>query len=362
MHMLYIYYDIAIRRGKIMRRCMMCKSIVVNYYGICSTCKQLNKDMADIHINLEGYTALVTGARIKIGYATCLRLLRDGANVIGITRFPYDAIRRYTEEPDYEDFKERLFIYGFDLRRVDLIGELANFLYEHFKSIDIIINNAAQTIKKSRKYYEELTEIEAKAKVLLHGEVLKCLASSQETYNEQSWLSVNPKYEVSKYEESPNYNSWVSKVEELSVEEMLEVQLINVTAPMLLISRLKELMKKSPHKNRFIINVSSVEGRFNRKIKLARHVHTNMAKASLNMMTHSLSLDYSKDDIYMYNVDPGWVSNQFPEDYEVSKNFVPYLSLQDGATRLTHPIYTFLNEDKIKSIGTFYKDFKPITY
>ena len=66
-------------------------------------------------------------------------------------------------------------------------------------------------------------------------------------------------------------------------------------------------MKKSTNKNKFIINVSSVEGKFTKNKKLSRHVHTNMAKASLNMMTHSLSMEYEKDRIYMYSVDHGWV-------------------------------------------------------
>ncbi|HCJ41596.1 MAG TPA: short-chain dehydrogenase, partial [Ruminococcus sp.] len=67
----------------------------------------------------------------------------------------------------------------------------------------------------------------------------------------------------------------------------LEVQLINVTAPFLLTNGLRKYMRASENINKFVINVSSVEGRFNTKQKLARHVHTNMAKASLNMMTHS---------------------------------------------------------------------------
>ena len=36
----------------------------------------------------------------------------------------------------------------------------------------------------------------------------------------------------------------------------------------------------------------------------------NMAKASLNMMTHSLASEYATDGILMYSVAPDWVSNQ----------------------------------------------------
>ena len=117
-------------------------------------------------------------------------------------------------------------------------------------------------------------------------------------------------------------------------------------------------MKKSTNKNKFIINVSSVEGKFTKNKKLSRHVHTNMAKASLNMMTHSLSMEYEKDRIYMYSVDPGWVSNQFPSDYNASKEFEQYLTFEDAASRICYPIYTKLQEEVIKDAGTLWKDYR----
>lgn len=64
-----------------------------------------------MYVDLTGYTAVVTGGRIKIGFATALRMLRDGAKVIVITRYPYDALDRYKKEPDYESFRENLIIY-----------------------------------------------------------------------------------------------------------------------------------------------------------------------------------------------------------------------------------------------------------
>ena len=50
-----------------------------------------------------GRVALVTGARVKIGYQAALMLLRAGATVIATTRFPHDAARRYASEPDFAD-------------------------------------------------------------------------------------------------------------------------------------------------------------------------------------------------------------------------------------------------------------------
>jgi NAD(P)-dependent dehydrogenase (short-subunit alcohol dehydrogenase family) len=46
-------------------------------------------------MDLKGRSAVVTGARIKIGFEVSLRLLRNGCRVIATTRFPTDALQRY---------------------------------------------------------------------------------------------------------------------------------------------------------------------------------------------------------------------------------------------------------------------------
>lgn len=128
-------------------------------YGICKACKRMNKKMEQIHVDLTGYTAVVTGGRIKIGFATALRLLRDGAKVIVITRYPYDALDRYKKEVDYERFKDNLIIYGFNLMQVNKLDKLIQFIKTQFpEGLDFLINNAAQTIKKANSYYQELEQ------------------------------------------------------------------------------------------------------------------------------------------------------------------------------------------------------------
>lgn len=341
-----------------MRKCLMCHERNVEDYGICQNCKGLNERMRLIHRDLSGRVALVTGGRVRIGFATALRLLRDGAKVIVITRFPYDALDRYKKEPDYDTFKERLVIYGFNLMWVNKTEELLQFIREESPDgLDFLINNAAQTIKKSRQYYQELQQQEQEMK-LLHKTADCGLLAEIELENKRNNMLMPVQQSLQIKEESPMFNSWVAKAEDISVQEMLEVQLVNVTMPFLLVGQLKQWMKKSPHKNKFIINVSSVEGRFNKKKKLSRHVHTNMAKASLNMMTHSMSMEYEKEGIYMYSVDPGWVSNQFPSDYMASKEFKQYLTFEDAASRICYPIYTKLHEERIKDAGSLWKDYQ----
>lgn len=343
-----------------MRQCLICKQRKIDYYGICDDCEKMNEEHRNRSADLSGYTALVTGGRINIGYAVCLRLLRNGASVIAVTRYPYDALKRYSAEPDYADFRDRLYICEFDLKRVDRISLLIEYVQTTFpEGLDILVNNAAQTIRKAPSYYAELAAGEERLRLEYNGNLpenfvpLTPIESSDIIPIDNS---------VAPYE-TPNYNSWVAKAEEISPVEMLEVQLINVTAPFLLTGQLKSHIAKSPHANRFIINVSSVEGRFNKKSKLARHVHTNMAKASLNMMTHSLADEYATSRIFIYSVDPGWVSNQFPADYEVSKNFKPYLTFDDGAARICAPIYEHKDDiKKPKDIGCLYKDYKILEY
>lgn len=55
-------------------------------------------------------------------------------------------------------------------------------------------------------------------------------------------------------------NSWTQVVDEVDPLEMLEVQLCNVTAPFLLVSRLRSAMKRSTARRKYIVNVSAMEG------------------------------------------------------------------------------------------------------
>lgn len=55
-------------------------------------------------------------------------------------------------------------------------------------------------------------------------------------------------------------NSWILPLESISTTEAAEVFVINSLAPFILNSKLKPLLLKSPHRHRFIINVSAMEG------------------------------------------------------------------------------------------------------
>lgn len=144
------------------------------YDKLCPPCADLNykkrNQKADltgnyccIHCNMhKGKIALVTGGRIKIGYEIVLILLRCGATVITTTRFPKDASLRFSKEKDFDQWKDRLQIYGLDFRYLPSVIEFAEFLKRKLPRLDIIINNAAQTVRKPPAYYSHLLKIETK--------------------------------------------------------------------------------------------------------------------------------------------------------------------------------------------------------
>ena len=83
------------------------------------------------------------------------------------------------------------------------------------------------------------------------------------------------------------HNSWIQRVDEVDPVELLEVQLCNMTAPFILVSRLRPALAASPARRTYVVNVSAMEGQFSRGYKGPGHPHTNMAKAALNMLTRT---------------------------------------------------------------------------
>ncbi|TPX66133.1 hypothetical protein SpCBS45565_g04629 [Spizellomyces sp. 'palustris'] len=131
------------------------------YDQLCPTCADFNFMKRFSEADMHGRVCIVTGARVKIGYCIALKLLRMGAIVIVTTRFPHDAASRYAKEPDFPSFKGRLAVYGVDFRDIPLMHHFCREITERFQRLDVIINNAAQTVRKPPAYYEHLIEGEA---------------------------------------------------------------------------------------------------------------------------------------------------------------------------------------------------------
>jgi NAD(P)-dependent dehydrogenase (short-subunit alcohol dehydrogenase family) len=120
-------------------------------------------------------------------------------------------------------------------------------------------------------------------------------------------------------------------------------------------------MQKTVDRDKHIVNVSAMEGVFARRTKTDKHPHTNMAKASLNMLTRTSAKDYVRDGIHMNSVDTGWVTDEDPHPHAERKrreyDFSPPLDSIDGAARVCDPIFSgFLSGEH--PFGQFFKDYR----
>ena len=88
------------------RKCYVCKAeyrrLHPFYDQLCRACGDENHARRTATADLRGRVALVTGARVKIGYQAAILLLRAGCRVVALTRFPRDAAARYAREPDFD--------------------------------------------------------------------------------------------------------------------------------------------------------------------------------------------------------------------------------------------------------------------
>src|SRR5262249_52160991 len=102
------------------RGCYVCKTEFTTvhffYDSMCPRCAAFNYEKRFQTAQLKGRVAVITGARLKIGYQCALMMLRAGARVIVTTRFPQDSALRFSRESDFAEWKSRLQVHGLDLR------------------------------------------------------------------------------------------------------------------------------------------------------------------------------------------------------------------------------------------------------
>ncbi|APF40155.1 SDR family NAD(P)-dependent oxidoreductase [Neomicrococcus aestuarii] len=406
------------------RGCYICKKDYVEvdafHHALCPECAASNRSRRKDHADLRGKKAVLTGGRAKIGMHIALRLLRDGAHLTITTRFPKDAARRFASLEDSKEWLHRLRIVGIDLRDPGAVTTFAQRIAAE-GPLDIVINNAAQTVRRTAGSYSQLLAGEetplspaldpanggpeiwgAEAPPQEHPRSLAAAfhlgapalpqasggslaASSYSLENPEDRASADRAQRVAELAMTAGaasmdriaagtaidagglipdivtQNSWTQVLGEVDALEMLEVQLCNVTAPFLLNSILRPALAASPARRKYIVNVSAMEGQFSRRYKGAGHPHTNMAKAALNMMTRTAAEEFFETDrILMTAVDTGWITDERPHDAKLRKadeGWHAPLDLIDGAARVYHPIVD--GERGIDLYGCFIKDYVP---
>jgi len=371
--------------------CYTCKTrfhtVDAFYHQLCPPCADLNRSRRDARTDLTGRTALLTGGRAKIGMYIALRLLRDGAHTTITTRFPRDAVRRFSAMPDSADWMHRLRIVGIDLRDPAQVMALADSVAER-GPLDILINNAAQTVRRSPGAYSALSEAESAP--LPDGELPEMItfAHTNDAHPQAltSSLTSHPELTAASLTslaltagsagaaqiaagtavdaggllpDLHHVNSWTQRINEVDPVELLEVQLCNSTAPFILIGRLRSAMAASPARRTYVVNVSAMEGQFSRGYKGPGHPHTNMAKAALNMLTRTSAEEMLTDGILMTAVDTGWITDERPHPTKMrlaEEGFHAPLDLVDGAARVYDPIVR--GEQGEDLYGCFLKDYQ----
>ena len=392
------------------RGCYICHAkytqVDAFYHWLCPACAAKSHAKRDPHTDLRGKRALLTGGRAKIGMYIALMLLRDGADLTITTRFPKDAVRRFRAMPDADDWIDRLTIVGIDLRDPAQVAALAQEVAAA-GPLDILINNAAQTVRRSPGAYSHLVNAES---LPLQGDsqlpklitfdrtsqahparLVGSLATDAvahhadvDTHHEAAALAAEESERVLRagsasldaylagtavdagglLPDLATSNSWTDTVDQVDPLELLEVQLCNSVAPFILVSRLRPAMRAAVEagaRRAYVVNVSAMEGQFGRRYKGAGHPHTNMAKAALNMLTRTSAQEmFQTDQILMTAVDTGWITDERPHDQKLriaGEGWHAPLDLVDGAARVYDPIVQ--GERGADLYGVFLKDFEP---
>lgn len=335
-----------------------------------------------------------------------LMLLRDGADLTITTRFPKDAVRRFRAMPDADDWIDRLTVVGIDLRDPAQVAALAQDVAAA-GPLDILINNAAQTVRRSPGAYSHLVNAETlplqddlrlptqitfdRTSQAHPAQLVSSLATdavahhgNDDTHHEAAALAAAESARVLSagsasleaylagtavdagglLPDLATSNSWTDTVDQVDPLELLEVQLCNSVAPFILVSRLRPAMRAAVEagaRRAYVVNVSAMEGQFGRRYKGAGHPHTNMAKAALNMLTRTSAQEmFDTDQILMTAVDTGWITDERPHDQKLriaGEGWHAPLDLVDGAARVYDPIVQ--GERGTDLYGVFLKDFEP---
>ncbi|MCX4458755.1 SDR family NAD(P)-dependent oxidoreductase [Streptomyces sp. NBC_01340] len=346
------------------RSCYVCKTpyrqVDAFYHRLCPDCASDNTARRALATDLSGRRALLTGGRVKIGFQLALMMLRDGAELLVTSRFPHDTMRRFRVEPGSAKWLDRLTVLAVDLRDPRQVLGICEQLRQEGEPLDILVNNAAQTVRRPAESYAllaggERAGLPEGAREAPGFTPMRALASGSSALP----AALREADEAGLLPDPSPENSWSARLGELDPAEVLETQLVNALAPALLCDRLLPLLLASSHPRRYVVNVTAVEGRFAVRNKTAGHPHTNMAKAALNMLTRTSATELAEQGVHMCAVDTGWITDENPapkKERMAGAGFRTPLDIVDGAARVYDPIVR--GEAGAPVSGVFLKDYQ----
>ncbi|MFD7710951.1 SDR family NAD(P)-dependent oxidoreductase [Streptomyces sp. NPDC059785] len=346
------------------RGCYVCKALYRQvdsfYHRLCPDCAAENRDRRAMRTDLSGRRALLTGGRVKIGFQLALMMLRDGAELLVTSRFPHDTVRRFRAEPGSERWWDRLTVLAVDLRDPRQVLGLCERLRQEGEPLDILVNNAAQTVRRPPQSYALLAagergELPPGVRPAPGFVPMRALPGGASTLP----VALREADEAGLLPDPSPENSWSARLGDLDPAEVLETQLVNALAPALLCDRLLPLLLAADRPRRYVVNVTAVEGRFAVRNKTAGHPHTNMAKAALNMLTRTSAAELADQGVHMCAVDTGWITDENPAPKKArmaGAGFRTPLDIVDGAARVYDPIVR--GEAGAPLSGVFLKDYR----
>jgi NAD(P)-dependent dehydrogenase (short-subunit alcohol dehydrogenase family) len=295
----------------------MCRALHADYVMCCFQCGELFRKMRTLSRDLTGYIAFVTGGRTKLGHQVVKKLLRAGAKVYATTRRPKEANDLFMLYEDSNVWCDRLRFFELDLNVSNLeevLKSIRDKILENDDHIDLLINVAAQTIG------------------LRDNAMYSLYPTNNKDMNRYGDMASGP---------SGRDNCWNKTLIDVNQSLMESVFRINAIAPALIIKTMFLLLKNSPINRPRIINTHAREGLFSVR-KTPRHIHTNMGKAALHMLTLCLGrekiMTHAGVKIAIHGIDPGWISI---DEYGMKERpfDVPPIDEIDGAARLLYPVF-----------------------
>lgn len=382
------------------------------YDKLCPSCAILNKSKRILYKNdiYKNRTVLITGGRTKTGFETLLRLIKLGyKNIIITTRFPRNCAKKIIEY--IMPTETNIDIYGLDFRHIPSVTKFAEYIEKKYPVINDFIDYAYQTVRRPAGYYTHLISYEnedkekwnkyellwvntdcimkdygkpnfeyinnlslipeQKNELIEFYKSIKTIGSANftqvcvtqnddfESITKNSIICPKGKYDL--YNEQIDLreeNSWTMKPNEIPIQELIEIQIVNITSPYIILKMLingpmKQLNNfESPN---CIVYVSAIEGLFTTYNKPNRHIHANMCKSAMHQFIYTSYKYLHIHGININAVDIGWISKEFP--LNKYSNITPPLDEIDGASRIIDNI----NENVInkKNItGHYIKNYK----